>query len=244
MPCDSSSTSAAPAWTTPRMGTPIRSGWRLNTKNRHHHGWAPTRSSCATRAATFSLRFTRVATILVVWCAFVICFKLRSRLETAIHLGRDNVESEIKANCIFAIVVLTACCLIVVSCSDGESNVFKGNRDGIIHVGNGTEPQSLDPHVVTGTPEINIVKALFEGLVTIDPYSLQPRPGVAESWHFSNDQKQVTFKLNPQARWSNGDPVLAEDFVWSWRRALDPELVNLGSDVPKRKNVLIRPENR
>ena len=158
-----------------------------------------------------------------------ICLNFRSLLETRIRRVQDHVDIEIKFTRVFAVLVLAASCLIV-SCSNGESNVVKGNRDGIIHVGNGTEPQSLDPHVVTGTPEINIVKALFEGLVTIDPFSLQPRPGVAESWHFSDDQRQVTFTLNPKARWSNGDPVVAEDFVWSWRRALDPQFGNLNTE--------------
>ncbi len=125
--------------------------------------------------------------------------------------------------------ILVICCLLT-ACTHGESNVSAGNRTGIIHVGNGTEPQGLDPHVVSGTPEINIVNALFEGLVTINPYTLQPEPAVASSWSFSENGRIVTFQLNPEARWSNGDPVTAEDFVWSWRRSLDPALGNLNTE--------------
>ncbi len=121
-------------------------------------------------------------------------------------------------------------CWLLAGCSAGESNVVTGNRDGILHVGNGTEPQSIDPHVVSGTPEINIVKALFEGLVSVNPYTLEVEPGVALSWTFSKDRRVITFRLNPLARWSNGDPVTAEDFVWSWRRALDPALGNLNTE--------------
>ena len=54
-----------------------------------------------------------------------------------------------------------------------------GNRDGIFHYGNGSEPQGLDPHVVTGVPENHILRALFEGLAVKNPYTLEPEPGVA-----------------------------------------------------------------
>jgi oligopeptide transport system substrate-binding protein len=128
-----------------------------------------------------------------------------------------------------ALGTLLACCLLT-ACIQGESNVAAGNREGIIHVGNGTEPQSLDPHVMSGIPEFNIVRALFEGLVTINPYTLQPEPAAARNWSFSDDGRIVTFQLNPDARWSNGDPVTAQDFAWSWRRALDPGLGNLNTE--------------
>ena len=116
------------------------------------------------------------------------------------------------------------------ACSGDKSNVTRGNRDGVFHYGNGTEPQSLDPHVLTGIPETNIAGALFEGLVTINPYTLEAEPGVAESWTFNDDQKIITFRLNPRARWSNGDPVTARDFVWSFHRSLDPAMGNLNAE--------------
>ncbi|MEM8561073.1 MAG: peptide ABC transporter substrate-binding protein [Pseudomonadota bacterium] len=107
-------------------------------------------------------------------------------------------------------------------CTGGESNVASGNRDGIFHFGNGSEPQGLDPHVVTGVPENKILGALFEGLTVKNPYTLEPEPGVASSWDVSEDGRLITFHLNPKARWSNGDPVTAQDFVWSWKRLLTP----------------------
>jgi len=113
------------------------------------------------------------------------------------------------------------------ACTGGESNVERGNREGVLHYGNGTEPQGLDPHVVTGVPENHLIRALFEGLAVKNPYTLEPEPGVAESWEFSEDRRQITFHINPQARWSNGDPVTADDYVWSWMRALHPETGNL-----------------
>lgn len=109
----------------------------------------------------------------------------------------------------------------------GLSPVQQGIQDGVLHMGNGTEPQGLDPHIVTGVPEHHIITALFEGLVTKNPETLEIEPGVAQSWAISEDGRTYTFNLNPQARWSNGDPVTAEDFRWSWQRALTPELGNL-----------------
>jgi oligopeptide transport system substrate-binding protein len=93
----------------------------------------------------------------------------------------------------------------------------------IINIGNGAEPKDLDPHIVTGVPEHHILQNLFEPLVSKDPKTLQPVPGVAESWTLDKSGKVYTFKLRKNAVWSNGDPVTAEDFVYSWQRLLKPE---------------------
>ena len=111
-------------------------------------------------------------------------------------------------------------------CGSGESNISLGNRTGILYWGNGTEPASLDPHIATGVPEHHIMSSVMEGLVLKDRKSLEPRPGVAESWTISDDGRIYTFKLRDDARWSNGDPHIANDYVWSWWRALQPALGN------------------
>jgi oligopeptide transport system substrate-binding protein len=116
---------------------------------------------------------------------------------------------------------------LVSACGTGESNVTQGNREGILHYGNGAEPQGLDPHVVTGVPENHLIRALFEGLAVKNPVTLEPEPGVAERWTFNEDRSVITFYLNPNAKWSNGEQVTADDFVWSWNRALHPETGNL-----------------
>jgi oligopeptide transport system substrate-binding protein len=67
--------------------------------------------------------------------------------------------------------------LLLSACGGGESNVDQGNRDGTFHWGNGTEPQSLDPHIATGVPEHNIITALMEGLVAKDSKTLAPKLG-------------------------------------------------------------------
>ncbi len=113
------------------------------------------------------------------------------------------------------------------ACGTGESNVTQGNREGILHYGNGAEPQGLDPHVVTGVPENHLIRALFEGLAVKNPVTLEPEPGVAERWTFNEYRSVVTFYLNPNAKLSNGEQVTADDFVWSWNRALHPETGNL-----------------
>ncbi|MEP1469433.1 MAG: peptide ABC transporter substrate-binding protein [Halieaceae bacterium] len=124
-------------------------------------------------------------------------------------------------------VLLILASLILTACTGGESNVSEGNRLGILHYGNGSEPQGLDPHVVTGVPENHLVRALFEGLAVKNPYTLEPEPGVAERWEFSDDRRVITFHLREDALWSNGDQMTAQDYVWSWQRALSPAMGNL-----------------
>ncbi len=86
--------------------------------------------------------------------------------------------------------------------------------------GNGAEPASLDPHITEGVPESHLIRDLLEGLVNQDADG-GTVPGVAESWETS-DNKTFLFHLRKNARWSNGDPVTAHDFVYSFRRAADP----------------------
>lgn len=82
------------------------------------------------------------------------------------------------------------------------------------------EPKTLDPHGVSGTWENYIVGDAFMGLLT-DAADAKPVPGAAESWTISDDGLTYTFKLRDH-KWSDGTPVTAEDFVYSWRRLLDP----------------------
>lgn len=85
---------------------------------------------------------------------------------------------------------------------------------------NGAEPQSLDPHKIEGVPESNLARDQFEGLV-ITNLDGDVIPGVAESWEH-DEAKVWRFKLRENAKWSNGDPVTAHDFVYSWKRLADP----------------------
>ncbi len=87
--------------------------------------------------------------------------------------------------------------------------------------GNGSEPESLDPQKVSGVPEANIIRDLLEGLINQDSNG-NLVAGVATSWE-TTDNKTWIFHLRTDAKWSNGDPVTAEDFVYTWRRLADPK---------------------
>jgi oligopeptide transport system substrate-binding protein len=91
----------------------------------------------------------------------------------------------------------------------------------VLYRGNGSEPETLDVHRSTGLPEFDLQVDLFEGLVHYGPAG-EPVPGVAERWTISDDGLTYTFSLRPTARWSNGDPVTADDFLFALRRAVAP----------------------
>ncbi len=115
--------------------------------------------------------------------------------------------------------------VFVVACGGGEQEIDKAAKEGVLLVGNGTEPKALDPHIVTGVPESKIIQALLEGLIAYHPTEdLAPEPGVAESWAHNENYTKWTFNLRNSAKWTNGDPVTAHDFVYSWQRILSPQL--------------------
>jgi oligopeptide transport system substrate-binding protein len=91
----------------------------------------------------------------------------------------------------------------------------------VLRIANMEEPETLDPHKTSTVGESNILRNLFEGLMVLDP-SGNVAPGVAESFSVSEDGLTYTFRLRDKARWSNGEPVTAGDFVYSLRRIEDP----------------------
>ena len=119
--------------------------------------------------------------------------------------------------------------IVLVGCGKSISPVDSALDKQILHFGNGTEPQGLDPHIVTGVPEHHLLISMCEGLTISNPKGGDNLPGVAKSWSISPDGKTYTFFLNENAKWSNGDDLTAEDFVWSWMRILTP---SLGSQYP------------
>ena len=88
---------------------------------------------------------------------------------------------------------------------------------------NGAEPQSLDPAIVSGQPDGRVAGALFEGLLQFDAHTGDPIPAIAERYDVSTDGLVYTFHLRSNAMWSTGERITAQEFVWSWRRALAPE---------------------
>ncbi len=113
---------------------------------------------------------------------------------------------------------------LLAGCSRRETLVERGNREKILHVGNGAEPADLDPQTNLGAIEGDILTALFEPLVQLDPVDLRPTPAGATHWEVTPDGCVYTLHLRPEARWSNGDPVRADDWVFSFRRLLNPKL--------------------
>ncbi len=99
---------------------------------------------------------------------------------------------------------------------------FQAESPADVVIVNGNEPESLDPQIVTGVSEMRITKALFDGLIRLDPTNAAPVPGLAERWEVSADGKLYTFHLRSNAVWSTGEPITSADVEWSWFRALDP----------------------
>ena len=91
----------------------------------------------------------------------------------------------------------------------------------VLKRGNGAEPETLDIHKSSGVSEANIQRDMFEGLVTEDAFG-KLQPGVAEKWDISSDGKRYTFHLRGDSQWSDGTGVTADDFVYAYRRALNP----------------------
>ncbi|PTM38773.1 peptide ABC transporter substrate-binding protein [Bosea sp. 124] len=105
---------------------------------------------------------------------------------------------------------------LLLSCAAGAL------AQGVFHRGNDGDPETLDPHRTSTVAEAHLLRDLFEGLV-IHSMKGEVVPGVAESWATSEDGRTWRFALRANARWSNGDPVTAADFVFSLRRMLDPQ---------------------
>ena len=124
-----------------------------------------------------------------------------------------------------SIFVIALLALALSACGERERDVDKAAQEGIMLIGNGSEPKSIDPHLVTGVTENQIIQTMVEGLIAYHPDDdTVPYPGVAQSWESNDDFTVWTFKLRDNAKWSNGDPVVASDFVYSWERILSPAL--------------------
>lgn len=129
---------------------------------------------------------------------------------------------------IATLLLLASMALGAVSCTVSSSNeAFFGKtvppERNIFRYVTGDEPESLDPAISNGQPEARIYMALYDGLVEYDAKTLEPRAALAERWRGNNDSSEFLFYLRQNGRWSNGDPIDANDFVYSFRRALAKE---------------------
>lgn len=96
-----------------------------------------------------------------------------------------------------------------------------GKLDTTIRINLGGEPATLDPSLIEDIPSNKVMHSLMEALVWLDD-KMVPQPGVATSWEHSEDYRTWTFKLRPEARWHNGDPVVAGDFKFAAERIMTP----------------------
>lgn len=123
------------------------------------------------------------------------------------------------------ILILVVLLIGLIGC-ERKTLVDMGTEQQILFYGNATDVTGVDPHGTNGMPEQRIMAAIFEGLVAKDPRTLEIVPAVADRWEVSEDNMTYVFHIRENAKWSNGDPVTAHDFVNSWLRGLMPALGN------------------
>lgn len=133
---------------------------------------------------------------------------------------------------LLTVVVLSS---FIVSCSTKATSKYFGQTvaptDNIMRYTSGSEPESLDPQFVTGQPEARVMMAIYDGLVEYHPVTMEPIPAIAETWEVSPDGTEYIFHLRNNAKFSNGDPLTANDFVKSFRRGLSPELASRNANL-------------
>ena len=112
--------------------------------------------------------------------------------------------------------------LLVTGCgSTGGGNAAPTEKvPQVLTYNNASEPETIDPAKAQGAPDLTVINAVFEGLVRYDK-DVKATPAMAKEWKISDDKKTYTFTLK-DSKWSNGDPVTADDFVFAWERVLNP----------------------
>jgi len=135
---------------------------------------------------------------------------------------------------LLVVALLGAFALAAAGCGGGNEESGGGGGTGggettaaanqTMTIGWGAEPPSLDPGLATDTTSSNVLLNIMDPLVRLNPDTLEAVPSLAESWDVSSDGQTVTFHLRQDGKWTNGDPVTASDFVYSWKRTLSPEL--------------------
>jgi oligopeptide transport system substrate-binding protein len=132
-----------------------------------------------------------------------------------------------------AALLVAVAALVAAGCGGGSSSSSSGSGGGggslaanqTITIAWGAEPPSLDPGLATDTTSSNVLLNIMDPLVKLDPKTLKPVSSLAQSWEVKG--ANVTFHLRHDGKWTNGDPVTAQDFVYSWLRTLSP---GLGAD--------------
>jgi oligopeptide transport system substrate-binding protein len=133
------------------------------------------------------------------------------------------------------VIVSVVLSSFLAGCTSSASNRYWGRTvapsDNVLRYISGSEPESLDPAFGTGQPEARVYMALYEGLLEYHPKTMEPIPAIAESYEISSDGTEYIFHLRKNAKFSNGDPITAKDFVYTFRRALSPELASRNANL-------------
>jgi oligopeptide transport system substrate-binding protein len=118
--------------------------------------------------------------------------------------------------------VAAICCFLAFSLCLLPSGCAHREPPADVTIINNVEPESLDPAIITGQADGRVVQGLFEGLTRLDPKTARPVPAMAESWEISPDGLTYTFHLRTNLVWSTGEPIRADDVIYSWIRVLNP----------------------
>jgi oligopeptide transport system substrate-binding protein len=126
---------------------------------------------------------------------------------------------------LLAAVFVATFAALAAGCGGGNGAGGDGGGviDQVITINWGTEPPSLDPGLATDTTSSDVLLNIMDPLVKLGD-NLEPVPNLAESWDVTNGGKTVTFHLRNDGKWTNGDPVTARDYEWSWKRTISPDL--------------------
>ncbi|MCO4743249.1 MAG: hypothetical protein KC912_00580 [Proteobacteria bacterium] len=122
-------------------------------------------------------------------------------------------------------ILTPALVLVLASCSNGSDRFGLSRADepnNVLVYNNASEPEYIDPGLATGHPDGRIIGELFDGLTEYDPKDLTARPSIATQWDVHPDGRGYTFHMRDDASWSDGAPVTASDFAYSWERVLNP----------------------
>jgi len=126
---------------------------------------------------------------------------------------------------LLATLILPTClAAVLLAATPGCERSDAGALDADFTFISGATHNTLDPQKMSWSHDIRLARCLYEPLVLFDFTSMQLEPGVAERWSVSDDGLTYTFQLRDDARWSNGDPVTADDFVFAWRRLILPDM--------------------
>ena len=130
-------------------------------------------------------------------------------------------------------VVLSS--LLISSCTSSAKSRYWGRTvapsENVLKYISGSEPESLDPAIPNGQPEARILMALYDGLIEYDPITMEPIPALAESWEVREGGTEYLFHLRRNGKFSNGDPITANDFVYTIRRGFKPELASRNASL-------------